>query len=69
MFIVVLQDNTMFTIFILVCSLKSMCIPSFGLTGRCISELHAHLCPHRSVGPEVSLQELYIHIVYRIVYM
>ena len=30
--------TTMFTVIVTVCSLKSMCIPSFG---SCVSELHA----------------------------
>ena len=37
--------TTMFTMTVLVCSLKSKCIPSFVLIGGCASELHAHLCP------------------------
>ena len=31
----------MFTVFIVVCSLKSMCFPSFVLIGYCVSDLHA----------------------------
>ena len=31
--------TTMFTVIIVVCSLKSMCIPSFVLIGCCVSEL------------------------------
>ena len=30
----------MFTVIIVVCSLKSMCIPSFVLIGYCVSDLH-----------------------------
>ena len=41
--------TTMFTVVIVVCILKSMCIPSFFLIGCCVSELHAHLCPYRNV--------------------
>ena len=41
--------TTMFTV---VCSLKSMCIPSFVLIGCCVSELLGHICPHRNVWPE-----------------
>ena len=55
LFIVVLQELhclTMFTVIIVVCSLKSMCIPSFVLIGCCVSELHGHLCPYRNVWPE-----------------
>ena len=59
-FIVVLQElHSMFTVFILVCSLKSMCITSFILIGSCVSELHANLCPYRNVWPEAVLQELH----------
>ena len=36
----------------LVCSLKSMCIPSFILIGCCVSELHGHSCPYCNVWPE-----------------
>ena len=43
----------MFTVIIVVCSLKSMCILSFVLIGCCMSELHGHLCrPYRNVWPE-----------------
>ena len=41
--------TNMFTVMIVVCLLKSMCIPSFVLIGCCVSELH---CPHRNVLPE-----------------
>ena len=52
--------TTMFTVVIVVCSLKSMCIQSFILIGCCVSELHGHLCPYRNVLPEaVVLQELH----------
>ena len=42
----------MFTIIILVCSFKSMCLPSFVLIGGCVRELHAHLCPYRNAWPD-----------------
>ena len=42
----------LFTVSIVVCSLKSMCIPSFVLIGCCVSELHGHICPYRNVWPE-----------------
>ena len=42
----------MFTVIVVVCSLKSMCIPSFVLIGCCVSELRSHLCPYRNVWPE-----------------
>ena len=42
----------MFTVIIVLCSLKSMCTPSFILIGCCVSELHGHLCPYRNVWPE-----------------
>ena len=41
--------TTMFTVIIVVCSLKSMCIPCFTLIGCFVSE---HLCPYRNVWPE-----------------
>ena len=44
--------TTMFTVIIVVCSLKSRCIPSFFLIGCCVSELHGHICPYRNVLPE-----------------
>ena len=47
-FIVVVQElhcfTTMFTVIIVVCSLKSMCVPSFIVIGYCVSELHGHIC-------------------------
>ena len=42
----------MFTVIIVVCSLKSMYIPSFVLIGCCLSELHGHLCLYHNVLPE-----------------
>ena len=42
----------MFTVIVVVCSLKSMCISSFVLIGCCVSELHGHLCPYRNVLPK-----------------
>ena len=52
-FIVVLQElHSMFTVIIVVCLLKRMCMPSFVLIGCCVSELHGHLCPYRNVLPE-----------------
>ena len=54
-FIVVLRTTlftTMFTVIIVVCLLKRMCMPSFVLIGCCVSELHGHLCPYRNVLPE-----------------
>ena len=57
LFIAVLQElytlfTTMCTVMIVVCLLKSMCIPSFVLIGFCMSELHGHLCPYRNILPE-----------------
>ena len=55
----------MFIVMIVVCILKSMCIPRFVLIGCCMSELHGHLCPYRNVLAEavwlfiVVLQELH----------
>ena len=37
--------TTMFTVMIVVCLLKSMCIPGFILIGCCMSKLHGHLMP------------------------
>ena len=45
--------TTIFTVIIVVYSLKSMCIPSFVLIGYCVCELHGHICPYRNVWPEV----------------
>ena len=39
----------MFTVIIVVCSLKSMCVPSFIVIGYCVSELRGHICPYCSV--------------------
>ena len=53
LFIVVLQElHTMFTVIIVVCSLKSMYIPSLVLIGYCVSELLGHICTYRNVWPE-----------------
>ena len=49
LFIVVLNYIVYYSYYIVVCSLKSMCIPSFVLIGCCVSELHGHLCPYRNV--------------------
>ena len=45
----------MFTVIIVGCSLKNMCVPSFIVIGYCVSELHGHIhvCPYRNVLPEV----------------
>ena len=42
----------MFTVIIVLCSLKSMCVQSFIVIGCCVSELHGHLCAHCNVWPE-----------------
>ena len=42
----------MFTGIIVVCSSKSMCIPSFILIGCCVSEFHGYLCPYHNAWPE-----------------
>ena len=44
--------TAMFTVVIVACSLKSMCIQSFILIGCCVSELHGPLCPYCNVLPE-----------------
>ena len=44
--------TTLFAVIIVVCSLKSMCVPSFIVIGYCVSELHGHTCPYRNVLPE-----------------
>ena len=69
--IVVLQElhcflYTMFTVIIVVCLLKTMCIPIFALIGCCVSELHGHLCPYRNVLPEAVYWD---YKNYQIVYM
>ena len=38
--------------FVVVCSLKSMCVPSFIVIGYCVSELHGHICRYCNVLPE-----------------
>ena len=48
----IVELHSMFTVILVVWSLKSMCIPSFVLIGCCMSELHGHLCPYRNVWPE-----------------
>ena len=35
---------TTFTVIIVVCSLKSMCVPSFVVIAYCVSELHGRYC-------------------------
>ena len=53
LFIAVLQElHCLLQCLQWVCSLKSMCIPSFVLIGCCVSELHGHICPYRNVWPE-----------------
>ena len=56
LFIVILQELhcllQCLLFFIVVCSLKSMCIPSFVLIGYCVSDLHGHICLYRNVWPE-----------------
>ena len=45
--------TTLFTtMFFVVCSPKSMCIPIFVLIGCFVSELHGHISPYRKVWPE-----------------
>ena len=52
-FIVVLQYHIVYyNVIIMVCLLKTMCIPSFILIGCCVGELHDNLCPYRNVWPE-----------------
>ena len=51
--------TTMFTASIVLCSLKSMCVPSFILIGCCVSELHGYLCAHCKRLFIVVLQELH----------
>ena len=43
---IVLLANTICTV------MKSICIPWFTSIDCCVSELHAHLCPHSNVWPE-----------------
>ena len=58
--------TTMFTVIMVVHSLKSMRIPSFFLIGCSVSELHGPLCPYRNVWPEVVLQGLNCLHIYMI---
>ena len=58
----------MFTVIIVVCSMKSMYIRSFVLIGCCVSGLHGPLCPHRKVWPKALYCFYKNYIVYRIVY-
>ena len=44
--------TTMFTTLIVVCSSKSMYIPSFVMIGCCLSEICDHLCPYHNVLAE-----------------
>ena len=44
--------TTTFSVIIVVCSLKSMCVPSFIVIGYCVSELHGHICRYCNVLPE-----------------
>ena len=62
--------TTMLTVIIMVCSLKSMCVPSFIVIGYCVSELHGHICPYHNVWPE-AVQCCFTRttFVYQIVYM
>ena len=52
----------MFTVIIVVCLLKAMCLP---MINCCVSELHGHLCPYRNVIPEAVLLLYKNYIVYR----
>ena len=52
---------------IMVCSLKSMCIPSFVLIGCCVSELHVHLCPYCNIWREVVMTTLFTEILTMVV--
>ena len=53
LFNVVLQElTTTFTVIIVVCSLKSMCVPSFIVIGYCVSELHGHISHYCNILPE-----------------
>ena len=52
--------TTMFTVIIVVYSLKSMCVPSFIVIGYCVSELHGHICPYRNVLPEACFTRTYM---------
>ena len=54
--------TTMLIMIIVVCSLKSMCIPCFVLISHCVSELHGHLSSYYNYGLRlfiVVLQELH----------
>ena len=53
-----------YTVIIVVCLVKSMCIPSFDY---CVSYLHGHICPYHNVWPEAVFYMIYIayYNVYR----
>ena len=57
--------TTMFTVIIVVCSLKTMCIPSFVFIGCCVSELHG---PYRNTWPE-AVYCCFTRTTFQIVYM
>ena len=42
----------MFTVIIVVCSLKSILIPTFILIDCCVSELQCRICPYCNIWPE-----------------
>ena len=51
--VVVYTRTTLFTtMFAVIISLKSMCVPSFIVISYRVSELHGHICPYRNVLPE-----------------
>ena len=45
------------TLFTVVCSLKSMCMPSS--IGCCVSELHGHLCRYCNLWPKAVHQKFH----------
>ena len=54
----------MFTVIIVMCLLKRMCMQSFVLIGCCVSKLHGHICPYRNVLPEAVYRIVYKHVTF-----
>ena len=45
MLYVLQEQHFLLQCLLVMCSLKSMCLPSVVLIGCCVSELHGHECP------------------------
>ena len=53
---IIFDSEKFITMFIVVCSLKSVCIPCFCC---CVSELRGHLCSYCNVWPEAVFYKNY----------